>query len=90
MIPEEDWDRLNTFAKSVGWHMLFDFNVLLRRGPNWNSHNAEEILQYTVQQGYQNNLSFELGNGNFSIWLLVCVVYESKRTVLWYEMSSLL
>ncbi len=50
--------------------MLFDFNVLLRSGPDWDSHNALAILQYAIQQGYQGNLNFELGNGKFSVWLI--------------------
>lgn len=41
---------------------MFGLNALLRRrGREWDSSNAGQLLGYCAQRGY--NLSWELGNG---------------------------
>ncbi|XP_055955925.1 heparanase-like, partial [Patella vulgata] len=46
----------------VGWDLIFDFNVFLRKNGNWDPSNAIELLEYTVKQGYK-PAGYELGNG---------------------------
>ncbi|XP_072020825.1 heparanase-like [Amphiura filiformis] len=57
----DDWDKINTFASDVGWDVLFDLNMLLRRGSKWDSTNAELLMQYTKKKGFQ-IAGWQLGN----------------------------
>ena len=59
----KDWDHINSFSKLAGWHLVFDFNVLLRNGRDWDDTNARHLLNYSIQKGYNKHLSFQLGNG---------------------------
>ncbi|KAK2167330.1 hypothetical protein LSH36_29g02084 [Paralvinella palmiformis] len=61
-MTARQWDQLNTFTKTVGWNLLFDLNVLLRKGQEWDSSNALELMAYSIRQNYTQNLNFELGN----------------------------
>ncbi|KAK6174495.1 hypothetical protein SNE40_017760 [Patella caerulea] len=56
-----DWDNLNHFVMNVGWDLIFDFNVFLRKNGQWDPTNAMELLKYTVKQGYK-PAGYELGN----------------------------
>ena len=58
----KDWDNINKFAKLVGWRIMFSFNAQLRKAGGWDSSNAQQILDYSVKNGYHDNLDFELGN----------------------------
>ena len=58
----KDWDNINKFAKLVGWRIMFSFNAQLRKAGEWDSFNAQQILDYSVKKGYHDNLDFELGN----------------------------
>ncbi|KAK6174483.1 hypothetical protein SNE40_017751 [Patella caerulea] len=60
MTPE-DLDKLNLFTQDVGWDLIFDFNVFLRKNGQWDPTNAIELLKYTVKQGYK-PAGYELGN----------------------------
>ncbi|XP_050397952.2 heparanase isoform X2 [Patella vulgata] len=60
MTPE-DWDKLNLFTQDVGWSLIFDFNVFLRKNGQWDPTNAKELLRYTVLKGYK-PAGYELGN----------------------------
>ena len=65
LLAAYQWDQLNNFTRTVGWNLLFDLNVLLRRGNEWDSSNALELMEYSIKKNYTWNLNFELGNGRF-------------------------
>ncbi|XP_072177281.1 heparanase-like [Diadema setosum] len=54
------WDKLNEFARSVGWEIAFCLNVLLRNGSDWDPTNAVKLIEYTAKKGYQ--VLWSLGN----------------------------
>ncbi|XP_041372088.1 heparanase-like [Gigantopelta aegis] len=60
-MSAKDWDLLNTFTTEVGWDLIFDLNVLLRKHGRWNPSNAVQLLTYSITRGY-NVAGFELGN----------------------------
>lgn len=62
LLPAELWNELHEFVKAVGWKMIFDFNVLIRKGGYWDPSNAINLLKYSARKGY-NITGFELGNG---------------------------
>ena len=75
MLAATDFDLLNAFAANARWDLLFDLNVLLRSRGRWDPRNAIEILKYSIEQNYTNNLAFELGNGTcVEISLFLCIV----------------
>ncbi|KAH7957695.1 hypothetical protein HPB52_021905 [Rhipicephalus sanguineus] len=43
----DDWIRLNTFVKAVGWELLFSLNGLNRRSGAWDSSNAVRLLRFS-------------------------------------------
>ena len=59
-----DWDNINNFASDVGWDLLFDLNMLLRNGAEWDSTNAETLFQYTNKKGYR-VAGWEMGSGKY-------------------------
>ena len=64
----EIWDEVNTFARKVGWDLVFGLNSKLRSPwPNgaWDTSNAMQLMAYSKKKGY--NVSWELGNGEFSL-----------------------
>ncbi|XP_072019762.1 heparanase-like [Amphiura filiformis] len=67
-MTAEDWDNINKFAIDVGWQIVFDFNMLLRNDTSWDSSNAELLLKYTRERGY-NITGWELGNEPDQIYL---------------------
>lgn len=56
-----DWTALNKFAHAAGLDLLFDLNVLLRNGTQWDSSNARVLLEYSDRHRF--NISWQLGNG---------------------------
>lgn len=59
-----DFDNIYHFAWNAGMRLVFDLNVLVRNSKNqWNSTNAEILLEYAIQKNYSQNLDLELGNG---------------------------
>ena len=64
MTPEQ-WDELNVFVNKAEWKLIFGLNNLLRQ-PNgeWDSSNAELLIDYTMMKGYE--VAWELGNGKFN------------------------
>ena len=60
---EADWDNLVNLTRSTNMRLLFDLNLQLRYGQNWDPSNAIRLLQYSVDKGYGDNIDFELGNG---------------------------
>jgi hypothetical protein len=65
IFAAHQWDQLNHFTKAVGWNLLFDLNVLLRKGDDWDASNAIKLMKYSIEHNYTWNLNFELGNGKF-------------------------
>lgn len=60
----KQWNEVNQFAKNVGWNLTFGLNALLRNpwpDGNWDPRNAQELIDYTIDQHYVVN--WELGNG---------------------------
>ncbi|XP_065490318.1 heparanase [Caloenas nicobarica] len=54
-------DILYSFANCSGFHLVFGLNALLRKaGLQWDSSNAQVLLDYCSSQRY--NISWELGN----------------------------
>jgi hypothetical protein len=58
-----DWTALNGFAHAAGLDLLFDLNVLLRNGTQWDSSNARMLLEYSDRHRF--NISWQLGNGTY-------------------------
>ncbi|XP_061849820.1 heparanase [Colius striatus] len=60
-ITRNTLDILYSFANCSGFHLIFGLNALLRKdGLQWDSSNAQEILDYCASRKY--NISWELGN----------------------------
>ena len=62
-ISAHDWDTFINFTRSTGARFLYDFNLQLRYGEQWDPTNAIATLEYLVSKGYGENIDFELGNG---------------------------
>ena len=60
-VAGADWVALNTFAQAAGFELLFDLNVLLRNGTQWDSSNARLLLDFSNKLRF--NISWQLGNG---------------------------
>ncbi|KAH9289644.1 hypothetical protein KI387_033761, partial [Taxus chinensis] len=68
-LPMSRWDALNLFFRKTGVVVAFGLNALNGRkeaskgvlGGPWDSTNAYDFIQYTVDHGYQIN-AWELGN----------------------------
>ena len=58
------WDDLVDITRATGLELLFDLNLQLRYGTQWDPSNAIALMDYSQKKGYGNNLHFELGNGN--------------------------
>ena len=72
-MSSHDWDLVNSFALKAGWELIFGLNVfprIDREGDRWDSSNARQLIQYTMDKGYQ--VAWELGNGEYlSIFIVV-------------------
>jgi hypothetical protein len=62
-VSEENMQALVELTKSTGGRLLFDLNLQLRYGQQWDPSNAMELLQFFDSHGYGDNIDFELGNG---------------------------
>jgi hypothetical protein len=60
-VAGSDWIALNKFALAAGFQLLFDLNVLLRNGTQWDSCNARLLLDFSDKLRF--NISWQLGNG---------------------------
>jgi hypothetical protein len=56
-----DWVALNRFAQAARFELLFDLNVLLRNGTQWDSSNARQLLDFSDRLRF--NITWQLGNG---------------------------
>ncbi|XP_066488393.1 heparanase-like [Tiliqua scincoides] len=59
-ITQSTVDILYNFAQCSDFHLIFGLNALLRKGNQWDSSNAQLLLDYTSSQNY--SMSWELGN----------------------------
>nr|XP_034967878.1 heparanase [Zootoca vivipara] len=59
-ITRSTVDILYDFARCANLHLIFGLNALLRKGNQWDSSNAQLILNYTESQNY--DMDWELGN----------------------------
>ncbi|XP_053114537.1 heparanase isoform X2 [Hemicordylus capensis] len=59
-ITQSTVDILYNFANCSYFHLIFGLNALLRKDSQWNSSNAQLVLDYANSQNY--NMSWELGN----------------------------
>lgn len=69
LMPYE-WDRVQKFAKRVGWKVIFALNVQMRGFLDWDMSNAISLIGYSLRRGFKT--AWELGNGRWS--------KESQRT----------
>ena len=46
----------------AGGRLLYDLNIELRYGPQWDSTNARSLMKYLISKEYHNDVHFELGN----------------------------
>ena len=81
-----DWDIVNNFVLKVGWELIFGLNVFLVKDwklKTWDSSNAQELIQYTLNKGYK--VAWELGNGMCICFLVgMVVVFVCLRCVCVY------
>lgn len=78
-------EALVELTKSTGNRLLFDLNLQLRFGQQWDPSNAIELLEFFASRGYGDNIDLELGNG-LRLFLVVidhnllynefCVIYN--------------
>ncbi|VVC96126.1 unnamed protein product, partial [Leptidea sinapis] len=60
LCQSEKWKEINNFCKATGLKLLFSFNVLLRNENEWNTENAQQILEYSKANGF--DVDWQLGN----------------------------
>nr|POE80497.1 heparanase-like protein 3 [Quercus suber] len=69
-LPMSRWDELSVFFKKAGAVVVFGLNELSGKTTDsqgsavgaWNSSNAESLIRYTVNKGYNIIHGWELGN----------------------------
>jgi len=75
-FAEQDIVNLVKMTRSAGIRLLFDVNLQLRFGQQWNPSNAIELFDFCASQGFCDNIDWELGNGQnelFSVLLILRV-----------------
>ena len=65
LLSDDDLDNMINFTRSTGAKLLYDLNLQLRYGSDWNPTNAMEMMRYIEKKGYGDSIDFELGNGAF-------------------------
>ena len=65
LLADDDLDNMINFTRSTGAKLLYDLNLQLRYGSDWNPTNAMEMMRYIEERGYGDSIDFELGNGAF-------------------------
>ena len=65
-MSPSDWDNINKWCADVDWDLMFGINnqqrFMMTNVSHWDPRNAMELLSYTVLQGYNDRLHFQLGN----------------------------
>lgn len=62
VMTKMDITNLVGLTKSTGNRLLFDLNLQLRFGLQWNPTNAIELLEFCSEMGFGDNMDWELGN----------------------------
>jgi len=60
---EQDIANLVKLTRSTGNRLLFDVNLQLRFGQQWDPGNAIELFDFFASQNFCDNIDWELGNG---------------------------
>ena len=63
LTTENDLDNMVELTRSTGNRFLFDLNLQLRYGKQWNPSNAIEMFNYIAEKNFGDVFDFELGNG---------------------------
>ena len=66
VLLDEDFDNMINFTRATGAKLLFDLNLQLRYGRDWDPTNAMHFMRYIEDHNYGDSIDFELGNGWFS------------------------
>ena len=67
-MSAEQWDAINQYVQRTGWDIIFGLNVFLRKPwpqGDWDTTNAEMLMNYTITKDYKVN--WELGNGTMTV-----------------------
>lgn len=62
IMSGEDLLKINDFCVKTNSRLLFDFNVLLRNGTEWDYTNAEKLLEFVRKHDIYKNIDWQLGN----------------------------
>jgi len=63
--------NLVKLTRSTGNRLIFDINLQLRFGQQWDPSNAIELFEFCASQGFCDDIDWELGNG----WLLEMILH---------------
>jgi hypothetical protein len=63
-ISGQDFIAVNLFANTTGMKLLFDLNVLLRKGNEWDDTNAHQLIKFADKNNFK--IAWQLGNGMLS------------------------
>ncbi len=59
-INDTDIDILVKLVRKTGYKLLYDLNLQLRYGSQWDPTNAAELLAYIRKKGYQDVFNFQV------------------------------
>ena len=62
---ETDIENFASLARKANIKILWDLNLKVRYGIQWDPSNAANLLDYIVKMKYQDVFNFEMGNGKF-------------------------
>ena len=62
-VTAKNIDNFVELARNSNMKILFDLNILLRHGKQYNPVNANNLIMYVKKMNYQHVFNFELGNG---------------------------
>lgn len=62
VMTKQDVVNLVQLTRSTGTRLVFDLNLQLRFGPQWDPSNAIELLQFCSEMKFCENIDWELGN----------------------------
>ena len=78
-MSAEQWDTINQYVQITGWDLIFGLNVFLRNSwpkGDWDTTNAEMLMNYTIGKDYKVN--WELGNGTMAV---IYIIYLEPHTL---------
>jgi heparanase len=62
VMTKSDIVNLVALTRATGNRLLFDLNLQLRYGQQWDPSNAIELLEFCSEMGFGDNMDWELGN----------------------------